>query len=34
MVVTALALDTPKLTPLLVAWERESFDPEAAPDEV
>ncbi|CAN0487040.1 unnamed protein product, partial [Hapterophycus canaliculatus] len=34
MVVVALALDTPKLSPLVVAWEREPFEPEAAPDEV
>lgn len=34
MVVVALALDTPRLSPLVVAWEREPFEPEAAPDEV
>lgn len=34
MVVVALALDTPRLTPLLTAWERAPFEPEAAPDEV
>ncbi|CAM9295450.1 unnamed protein product [Ectocarpus sp. 13 AM-2016] len=33
MVVVALALDTPKLTPLVIAWEREPFEPEPAPDE-
>lgn len=34
MVVVSLALDTPKLTPLVTAWERESMDPEEAPQEV
>ncbi|CAM9963332.1 unnamed protein product [Ectocarpus sp. 6 AP-2014] len=33
MVVVALALDTPKLTPLVIAWEREPSEPEPAPDE-
>ncbi|CAM9868068.1 unnamed protein product, partial [Ectocarpus fasciculatus] len=33
MVVVALALDTPKLTPLVIAWERDPFEPEPAPDE-
>ena len=34
MVTVALALDTPRLTPLVAAWERESAEPEAVPDEV
>lgn len=34
MVVVALALDTPRLTPLVTAWERAPFEPEPAPDEV
>ncbi len=34
MVVVALALDTPRLGPLLTAWERGPLEPEAAPDEV
>lgn len=34
MVVVSLALDTPKLTPMVTAWERESMEPEAAPHEV
>ena len=34
MVVVTLALDTPRLTPLVTAWERAPFEPEAAPDEV
>lgn len=34
MVMVALALDTPKLSPELMAWEKEPTVPEAAPDEV
>ena len=34
MVTVALALDTPRLSPSVTAWERESAEPETAPDEV
>ena len=34
MVTVALALDTPRLSPLVTAWEKESAGPEAAPHEV
>lgn len=34
MVIVALALDTPRLSPLITAWEKEAAVPEAAPDEV
>ena len=34
MVVVTLALDTPRLNPLVTAWERELAEPETAPDEV
>lgn len=34
MVVITLALDTPKLTPVVTAWEKCPTEPEPAPDEV